>query len=48
MEPRRNHGVHLGTGYNNDKACAVFVELITQEQREALLDVVAKARFFTL
>ena len=48
MEPRRNHRVHIGTGYNNDKACVVFVELIAQEQREALLDVVSKARFFAL
>ena len=28
------HGVHLGTGYKNDKACAVFVEFIAQERRE--------------
>ena len=48
MEPRRNHSVHLGAGYNNDKAFAVFVELIAQEQREALLDIVSKARFFAL
>ena len=38
----------LGTGYNNDKARAVFAESIAQEQRETLLGVVSKARFFTL
>ena len=42
------HLVHLGTGYKNDKACAVFVKFIAQERREALLDVISKARFFSI
>ena len=42
------HRVNLGTGYKNDKACALFVEFIAQERREALLDVVSKARFFSI
>ena len=27
------HGVHLGTGYKNNKACAVFVNFIAQEEK---------------
>ena len=42
------HGVSLGTGYKNDKACAVFVDFIAQERREALLDSVSKAKFFSV
>ena len=26
------HGVNLGTGYKNDRACAVIVEFIAQER----------------
>ena len=42
------HGVSLGTGYKNDKACAVFVDFIAQERREALLDSVSKAKIFSV
>ena len=38
----------LGTGYINDKVCAVFIEFIAQERREALLDAISKARFFSI
>ena len=36
------HGVNLDTGYKNDKACAVFVEFIAQERREALVNAISK------
>ena len=42
------HGVNLGTGYKNDKACAVFVEFIAQERREALLNSISKVKFFSI
>ena len=42
------HGANLGTGYKNDKACAVFVELIAKERREVLLHAVSKAKFFSI
>ena len=42
------HGVNLGTGYKNDKACAVFAEFIAQERREALLNTISKAKFFSI
>ena len=32
----------------NDKACVVFVEFIAQKQREAPLDAVSKAKFFSI
>lgn len=40
------YGINLGTGYKNDKACAVFVKFIAQERIETLLDTVSKAKFF--
>ena len=30
---QERHGVNLGTGYKNEKACATFVDLIAQEQQ---------------
>ena len=42
------HGVNLGTGYKNDKACAIFADFIAQERREALLDAISKAKFFSI
>ena len=37
MQPHCNleerHGVKLGSGYKNDKACATFVEYIGLEQK---------------
>jgi len=37
------HGVNLGNGYKNDKACAFFADFIAQERREALLNAISKA-----
>ncbi len=42
------HGVDLGTGYKNEKACATFVDYISQEQRSTIVNALAKARFFSL
>ena len=42
------HGVDLGSGYKNDKACATFVEYIAQEQRELLTSTLARAKFFSI
>lgn len=42
------HGVDLGSGYKNDKACATFVEYIAQGQRELLANTLAKAKFFSI
>lgn len=42
------HGVDLGTGYKNQKACATFVDYISQEQRSTVVNTLAKARFFSL
>ena len=42
------HGVDLGSGYKNDKACATFVEYIAQQQRKLLTSTLAKAKFFSI
>lgn len=42
------HGINLGSGYKNDKACATFVEYIAQEQRELLANTLSKAKFFSI
>ena len=42
------HGVDLGTGYKNQKACATFVDYISQEQRSTVVNTLTKARFFSL
>lgn len=48
MHDGGKHGVDLGSGYKNDKACATFVEYIAQEQRELLANTLAKAKFFSI
>ena len=47
-ELEERHSVNLGAGYKNDQACASFVSFIAQEQRELLVNVLSKARFFTI
>ena len=42
------HGIDLGSGYKNNKACATFVEYIAQQQRELLTSTLAKAKFFSI
>ena len=42
------HGVDLGQGYKNDKACASFVDYIANEQRQILVSALAGAKFFSL
>ena len=42
------HGVDLGLGYKNDKACVTFVEYIAQERRELLTTTLARAKFFSV
>ena len=42
------HGVGLGTGYKNDQACANFVQYITENQRLQLVDVLSKAKYFSI
>ena len=42
------HGVNLGTGYKNEKACATFVDFIALEQQHAIVNSLARAKFFSL
>ena len=42
------HGVDLGSGYKNDKACTTFVEYIAKQQRELLSSTLAKSKFFSI
>ena len=42
------HGVDLGSGHKNDRACAVFVEFIALERRQLLCSALAKAKFFSV
>ena len=41
------HGVGLGTGYKNNKACANFVHYIAEDQKLQLLNALSKAKFFS-
>ena len=42
------HGVDLGSGYKNNQACAVFIEYIAQAMKETLMNILAKAKFFSI
>ena len=42
------HGVGLGTGYKNDQACANFVQYIAKDQRLQLVDILSKAKYFSI
>ena len=42
------HGVGLGTGYKNDKACANFVRYIAEDQKVQLVNALSKAKFFSI
>ena len=44
----KKHGVILGSGYKNNQACASFIVYITQVQRELLVTVLAKAKYFAI
>ena len=47
-ELQERHGVDLGSGYKNEKACATFVDYISLEQRRILVNSLDRARFFSL
>ena len=47
-ELQERHGVDLGSGYKNEKACATFVDYISLEQRQMLVKSLDKAKFFSL
>ena len=47
-ELQERHGVDLGSGYKNEKACATFVDYISLEQRRMLVNSLDRARFFSL
>ena len=42
------HGVTIGTGYQNDHACASFVHFTALEQLEILKDQLSKVNFFSI
>ena len=42
------HGVGLGTGYKNEQACANFVQYIGKDQRLQLVDILSKAKYFSI
>lgn len=42
------HGVNLGSGYKNQKACVTFVDYISQEQQCTVVNSLARARFFSI
>ena len=42
------HGVNLGTGYKNNQACTQFVEFIAKVEQQNLVEILSKARFFSL
>ena len=47
-ELQERHGVDLGSGYKNEKACATFVDFILLDQRRMLVNSLDRARFFSL
>lgn len=47
-ELQERHGVNLGIGYKNMKACAIFVDYISLEQQQALVNLLTKVKFFSL
>ena len=42
------HRVGLGTGYKNDQACATFVQYIAKDQRLQLVNILSKAKFYSI
>ena len=47
-ELEKRHGAELGQGYENDRACATFVECIAREQQEQLTAALSRSKFFSL
>ena len=42
------HGVNLGEGYKNIQACATFIEYIATERHNILVEVLSRAKFFSI
>ena len=42
------HGVNIGTGHKNQKACATFIDFIALERQQAIVNSLASAKFFSL
>ena len=42
------HGVSLGQSYKNNQACATFVEYIALERRKILVEVLGRAKLFSI
>ena len=47
-ELEERHGVGLGTGYKNDRACATFIDFIGRDLQNALLSELSKRKFFSV
>lgn len=48
-ELEKRHGVELGTGYKNKKACSMLMDYILQElYNMAVVNSLTKAKFFSL
>ncbi len=45
---QETHGIDLGTGYKNEKACAYFVRYIGQSLKESLTEELQRAKFFSI
>ena len=44
-EVEERHGVDLGQGYKNDRACSAFIEFIAREQRKKLMAAILRSKF---
>ncbi len=42
------HGAELGQGYQNDHACATFVQFIAGKQQQQLMAALSQSKFFSL
>lgn len=47
-ELQERHGVALGQGYKNNQACMTFAEYIAVEQRQALVEALLLAKFYSV
>ena len=47
-ELEERHGADLGSEYQNDKACATFIEFIAREQQDILLKALEQSKFLNL
>ncbi len=47
-ELEERHGVDLGQGYKNNRACATFVDYTALEQRQGLVAALSQAKFLSL